>query len=77
MIHAEEDEVVPFENSKIAFETLKAKGGHPIYTQYKDVQIGNEPFSPHASWVYVLNNLSVNDEGTRIFQWLSAQKKTK
>ena len=75
--HAEEDEVVPFENSQAAFKALSEKGGKVIFTQYKDIKIGNEPFSPHASWIYVLNNLPTNEKGTTIFQWLSTQNRSK
>lgn len=51
IIHAEEDEVVPFENSKFAFETLKAKGGNPIFTQYKDDSKHYSNLSIYNVWV--------------------------
>lgn len=74
MTHASLDDTISVENSRKAYKTLKSLGGKVIYSEYKDVHYNGINYANHSSWVYVLNNDPVNENGEHIFQWLSHQK---
>lgn len=76
LIHAREDDVVSVENSRKTYEYLKNVGGIVEYTEYKDVIIANEKYTPHASYFYTLNNIPKNLKGENIFQWIAAKKRS-
>lgn len=74
IVHAKQDDTIPFSYSEKAYNYLKSKNSDTRFTVYEDVYVGNDKFSPHASWVYVLNNQPrIND--VNIFEWLSRQIK--
>lgn len=74
LIHAREDDVVSVKNSRQISEYLKSIGGTVEYTEYKDVIIANEKYTPHASYFYTLNNIPKNIDGLDIFHWVAMQK---
>lgn len=73
MTHASLDDTISVENSRNAYKTLKSLGGKVIYSEYKDVQYNGINYANHSSWIYVLNNEPVNENGEHIFHWLSRQ----
>lgn len=75
IIHAENDDTIPVQYSRDAYNYLKDNGGNVHYTEYPNVQIDGQDFSTHASWIYPLNNDPKLEDGTTFFEWMSSQKK--
>lgn len=73
--HAENDDTIPVDYTRNAYNYLKEKGGNILYTEYSNVQVDGEDFAPHASWIYPLNNEPINEDGEYFYQWLASQKK--
>lgn len=73
LVHAKTDDTIPFEYSENAYNYLKKIGSKAIFSTYNDVKVGNASYSTHASWIYVLNDISCNND-TFILEWLSQQK---
>lgn len=71
--HSIIDPIVPYTNSKDAYEYLKQTNDNAYYSEYETIIYGGNRYSHHASWVYVLNNAPVNKQGEQIFDWLSKQ----
>lgn len=71
--HSIIDPIVPYQNSKDAYDYLKENNDNVNYSQYETVIYDGNSYSHHASWVYVLNNIPVDKQGEQIFDWLSKQ----
>lgn len=71
--HSIIDPIVPYTNSKDAYEYLKQINDNAHYSEYGTIIYNGNPYSHHASWVYVLNNFPINKQGEQIFDWLSKQ----
>lgn len=74
LVHTKTDDTVPYKYSVNTYNYLKKIGSKVIFTSYDDIKVGNEPYSPHASWIYTLNNLPNNNDKF-ILEWLSQQKR--
>ncbi|MBU3107850.1 prolyl oligopeptidase family serine peptidase [Clostridium gasigenes] len=71
--HAKSDPTVPYTNSKNAYEYLDQISDSVNYSEYETVTYGGINYYGHSSWIYVLNNDPVNEQGQHIFDWLSKQ----
>lgn len=71
VVHAENDETVPFEpNGKYIAEHVDGA----LLSAYPDVTYDGISYDGHWSWIYVGRNDPVTADGTRIWQWMAAQR---
>lgn len=75
LVHSTDDEtVIESETTAIAYEKLKTIGADVTYSRYDSVESSGNVYNGHWSWVYLLNNQTVNKEGTTFMEWLVQQK---
>ena len=70
VVHAENDETVPFEpNGKYIAEHVDGA----LLSAYPDVTYDGITYDGHWSWVYVGRNDPATADGTHVWQWMAAQ----
>ncbi|WP_380170925.1 prolyl oligopeptidase family serine peptidase [Kineococcus sp. DHX-1] len=71
VVHAENDETVPFEpNGKYIAEHVDGA----LLSAYPDVAYDGITYDGHWSWIYVGRNDPTTPDGTHVWQWMAAQR---
>lgn len=73
-LHCIKDEVVPKTNTEYIYDYLKSENNDIKVTYYPKIMIQGKEVNPHCVFIYMYENLP-EDNGTRLFEWLSKQKK--
>ena len=74
LLHCLKDKVVPKENTEYIYNYLKDKDNDIKVTYYPEIKVQGKEVDAHCVFIYMYENLP-EDNGTRLFEWLSGQKR--
>ena len=75
-MHCVKDNVVPLKNTEYIYNYLKNEDNTIKVTYYPKIIVQGKEINPHCVFIYMYENLP-EENGTRLFEWLSEQRRGK
>lgn len=76
LLHCVKDNVVPLKNTEYIYNYLKNEDNTIKVTYYPKIIVQGKEINPHCVFIYMYENLP-EENGTRLFEWLSEQRRGK